>query len=63
MLGLFAVPFLVISDASGWFTQAQMDNILDGLVVAAAALCVVVPTATAVVWITVPRAFGRTYEE
>lgn len=63
VLGLFTVPFLVISEASNWFTQQQMDGILNGLFIAALSLCVIVPVATAVVWLTIPGAFGRTYEE
>lgn len=59
IIGLFAMPFLVVGDASGWFTQAEMNQIVKWLLIGAGLLCLAIPGASAVAWISKPDSFGR----
>lgn len=58
-LGILLMPALVVGDASGWFTQAEMNQIVKWLLIGAGLLCVAIPGASAIAWISKPDSFGR----
>lgn len=61
--GLFTMPFLVVGDASGWFSQAEMNQTVKWLLLGALLLCVAIPGASAIAWISKPESFGRQLKE
>ena len=62
-LGIIIAPALIVGGASGWFSPQEMNQIVKWLLIGAGLLCIAIPGASAIAWVSKPDSFGRQVKE